>query len=184
MAFPDSAMTAFGPEMITSYYAWLLDGPHEAALMGAWHDQRLIGFCAAGVFRGLTCGFLRAHRLRLVLHVLRHPRLLVSSHIRARIRSATRITLRYSRVGRAATPPPGPPQFGVVAIATAPGARGSGAGKELMREAEDRARRTGHHRMVLTVHPDNVHAIRFYERLGWRRIANGHAWTGGMEKLL
>ena len=51
-----------------------------------------------------------------------------------------------------------------------------------MIDAEQRAGRLGHNRMVLTVHPDNDHAVRFYEQLGWVRLGNESAWSGAMEK--
>src|SRR3954470_12084088 len=66
LAFPDAAMTAFGPEAVRRYYLWLLEGPHDAGLMLAWRGDRLVGFCAAGWFRGAMRGFLRANRLYLV----------------------------------------------------------------------------------------------------------------------
>jgi ribosomal protein S18 acetylase RimI-like enzyme len=182
-AFPDAALTAFGPEALLRYYHWLLTGPHDAALVGAWQDQSLIGFCAAGAFRGAMSGFLRANRAYLAAHVLRHPRLALSPLIRDRIATALRITLRFSRLGRAAAPgPPTAPSFGILSIATDPRVRGAGAGRALMAEAEGRARRAGHLRMTLTVHPDNTRAVRFYEQLGWTRT--GDPWTGAMTREL
>jgi ribosomal protein S18 acetylase RimI-like enzyme len=187
-AFPDTAITAFGPEAIRRYYLWLLDGPHAAALMGAWQGGALVGFCAAGVFRGAMNGFLRANRWYLAAHVARHPRLALSPLIRDRIVTALKITLRFSRLAQAvpagpASAPPPSPSFGVLAIATDPRVRGAGAGRALMAEAEARARRLGHARMTLTVHPDNARAVRFYEQLGWARAAEV-PWTGTMVRAL
>jgi ribosomal protein S18 acetylase RimI-like enzyme len=183
-AFPDTAITAFGPEAIRRYYLWLLDGPHDAALMGAWQGGALVGFCAAGVFRGAMNGFLRANRWYLAAHVARHPRLALSPLIRDRILTALKITLRFSRLAQAVPAGPAPsPSFGVLAIATDPQVRGTGAGRALMAEAETRARQLGHTRMTLTVHPDNARAIRFYEQLGWARAAEV-PWTGTMVRAL
>lgn len=187
-AFPDSALTAFGDEAVRRYYAWLLDGPHDAVLAGAWDGDRLVGFCAAGVFRGAMNGFLRANRPYLIYRVATHPSLLFSELIRSRVRAALTITLRYSRIARrhtASSAGSAPPSFGVLSIATSPEARGRGAGRALMREAEERARLLGYGRMVLTVHPENVHAVRFYEELGWKRHASeGDAWSGAMHRVL
>jgi ribosomal protein S18 acetylase RimI-like enzyme len=181
-AFPDAALTAFGPEALRRYYAWLLEGPHDAVLVGAWQDDTLVGFCAAGVFRGAMSGFLRKNRAYLAAHVLRHPRLALSPLIRDRIAAALRITLRFSRLGRAAASGPRPaPSFGILSIATDPRIRGAGVGRALMAEAEGRARRSGHLRMTLTVHPTNARAVRFYEQLGWTRA---EPWTGAMTREL
>src|SRR5260221_11382617 len=135
-AFPDAAMTAFGPEAVRRYYLWLLEGPHDAALMLAWRGNRLVGFCAAGWFRGAVRGFLRANRLYLAGRVLRHPSLLRTKLVRERIALAARLMLRFSQFGRAPAKHPDVPQdvrrFGVLSIATGPDARGSGVGRALI----------------------------------------------------
>jgi len=191
-AFPDAALTAFGAEALRRYYRWLLDGPHDAALVGAWQDA-LVGFCAAGVFRGAMSGFLRAHRGYLAARILRHPGLALNPLIRDRIATALKITLRFSRLARrapaAAEQAAAPrPSFGVLSIATDPRVRGAGVGRALMHEAEARARRLGHARMTLTVHPDNTRAVRFYEQLGWVCARGPGAatgpWTGTMVREL
>lgn len=184
-AFVDGAITALGDEAVERYYAWLVEGPHDAVLSGAWLDDRLVGFCAAGVFRGAMSGFLRRNRAYLARHILRHPHLLLSSIVRDRIRAALSITMKFSRVRpKPATQVAAPPSFGVLAIATDETIRGTGAGRALMLDAEKRARAMGHSRMVLTVHPDNTRAVRFYEGLGWTRYEAGPTWAGVMEKLL
>jgi ribosomal protein S18 acetylase RimI-like enzyme len=181
-AFPDSAITAFGDEAVRRYYLWLLEGPHDAVVTGAWQGTTLVGFCAAGVFRGAMNGFLRANRRYLARHIALHPRLWLSSLIRDRIRTALAITVRFSR--RRTQVPPVAPSFGVLSIATDPNVRGAGAGRALMHEAETRARREGHARMTLTVHPENARAIKFYEQLGWSRSDVGGGWQGSMLKQL
>lgn len=189
-AFPESAITAFGPEVVRRYYQWLLEGPHDAALIGAWAHEKIVGFCAAGVYRGAMNGFLRANRVYLLAHMATHPLLLLSPLIRERVRRAIHITARFSRLSRRVTSAAGgagnAPQFGVLSIATAPDVRGHGAGRALMLDAEQRARAGGHARMVLTVHPDNHRAISFYEQLGWDRRIDPEttAWSGGMYKDL
>lgn len=183
-AFPDSAITAFGHELVERYYAWLHEGPHDAAVVGAFLDDRLIGFCAAGVFRNAMNGFLRDNRVRIAAHLARHPRLLASPLIRERIRDGLRITVRFSRLLRARPAGPSTPNFGVLAIGTDPDFRGTGAGRALMLEAEARARAGGFRRMTLTVHPHNTRAIRFYEQLGWARTSTQQPWAGSMFKVL
>jgi ribosomal protein S18 acetylase RimI-like enzyme len=181
-AFRDSVITAFGHEAIRRYYAWLLDGPHDAALVGAWRDGRLVGFCAAGSFNGALSGFLRANRTYLALRMATHPWLITSPLVRERVSQGLRILLRRNEPAPAQ---PSTRRFGILAIATDPDVRGSGAGRALMAEAEDRARRLGHERVVLTVHPRNTRAIEFYERLGWtRRVSPGSPWAGAMDKSL
>jgi ribosomal protein S18 acetylase RimI-like enzyme len=183
-AFPDSAITALGVEAVRRYYEWLIEGPHDAELTGAWDGTRLLGFCAAGVFRGAMNGFLRRNRRYLALRIATHPQLVLNPLIRDRLVRALKITLRFSRLARPTSPPTAAPAFGVLAIATDPDARGAGAGRALMIEAEERAIRLGYERMVLTVHPSNQRAVRFYEQLGWVRLGNDPVWSGAMEKPL
>jgi ribosomal protein S18 acetylase RimI-like enzyme len=187
-AFPDAAITSFGLEAVRRYYLWLIEGPHDAAVMGAFRHDTLLGFCAAGVFRGAMNGFLRENRAFLAHHLLLHPRLLASSLIRDRLREALRITARYSRRLRSTRSSSGSatdvPRFGVLSIATDPDVRGSGAGRALMLEAETRAREQHHDKMILTVHPENERAVRFYEQLGWVRSLDNQVWRGAMVKHL
>jgi ribosomal protein S18 acetylase RimI-like enzyme len=185
-AFPDAAITALGPDIVEHYYEWLLVGPHDAQILGAWSNGRLLGFCAGGVFRGAMSGFLRKNRIRLAARVARHPRLLANAIIRDRIVSAARTMIRFSRVTRAVTAPePAERRFGILAIATDPDVWGRGAGRALMQASEQRARELGFPVMTLTVHPDNHRAVAFYEQLGWTRTDEGTGpWNGQMRKVL
>ena len=183
-AFPESAITAFGDDFVVRYYRWLLESQTDAVLAGAFTDDRLAGFCAAGVFRNALNGFLRKERARIALHLLRRPRLFASPLIRDRIRSGLAITVKFSKLRRPARDVNRSPSFGVLAIATAPDVRGSGAGRALMLDAENRARTRGFERMSLTVHPSNARAIRFYEGLGWEPTEHATNWNGRMVKTL
>jgi len=170
-AFPKSAITALGPDVVERYYEWLLDGPHSAAIMGAWQGERIVGFCAGGIYRGALNGFLRKNRSFLIWHVATHPWLAFSPLVRQRLRRAYEVTLRFAR--RPAEPPAAPSAeapFGILSIATDPEVRGSGVGRALMQDAEARARDLGFKRMVLTVHPTNDVAIGFYRSLGWEMV--------------
>jgi ribosomal protein S18 acetylase RimI-like enzyme len=187
-AFPDSAITALGTEAVCRYYRWLVEGPHDASLMGAWQGGRLVGFCAAGVFRGAMNGFLRANRRYLAFHLATHPWLALNPLIRDRVRTAVQITVKFARRRQRRVAASGSqavaPSFGVLSIATDPAVRGAGAGRALMLDAEERARAQGHTRMMLTVHPDNERAVKFYEQLGWVRRAEAGAWSGSMQREL
>jgi ribosomal protein S18 acetylase RimI-like enzyme len=55
-------------------------------------------------------------------------------------------------------------------LASRPEARGKGVGSELMAAVEKAARQRGCRTLRLEVRTDNATAIRFYERLGYRRF--------------
>jgi ribosomal protein S18 acetylase RimI-like enzyme len=84
----------------------------------------------------------------------------------------------------AAAPNEGPRPFSILSIAVQPERRGCGIGALLLARAEADARQRGFKRMGLTVHADNVAAIRLYERCGWRPLARGTDGDLGMVKDL
>jgi ribosomal protein S18 acetylase RimI-like enzyme len=49
---------------------------------------------------------------------------------------------------------------------------------------EQAALQAGCAEMHLSVRPDNLGAVRFYEKLGWKRVRDAHAWGGKMSKKL
>lgn len=63
-------------------------------------------------------------------------------------------------------------------IYTLAAVHGSGLGPALMEAALTEARRRGHSRMLLGVHPDNQRARRFYERTGFRVIGEREFCVG------
>ena len=56
-AFPDSALTMLGTEVVRRYYEWQLTGPHDIAALGAFAGAGVEGYCFGGVFRGAMSGF-------------------------------------------------------------------------------------------------------------------------------
>jgi ribosomal protein S18 acetylase RimI-like enzyme len=72
----------------------------------------------------------------------------------------------------------GTPELG---IAVREGFRGQGLGTLLMNELAELARSAGIARLSLSVEPDN-HALRLYERLGYREVSRDD--TGGVRMVL
>lgn len=189
LAFPDSALTKLGVEATRRYYAWQLTGPHECRAFGAFLDGELGGFCFGGIFRGALSGFLRTNRWFLIGRILTRPHLLLHSVVRARLFQTRRILPRLVRPGRAGNqsgkriPKQTSRSFGILSIAVDPRCQGAGVGRALMEAAEAASREGAFSRMHLTVSPENIQAIRFYERLGWTRVAEEN-WQGRMMKSL
>lgn len=185
-AFPSSAMTKLGTEIVRLYYDWQLNGPHDAYAFGAFENGRCIGFCFGGEFVGATTGFLRKYKGRLIKRVLLRPWLVANSLFRNRLVSGVRLlSKRKSRSALANKAGlKDMKSFGILAIAVDPSYHGRGVGSLLMAEAESIARRRSYKRMHLTVSTKNNQAIRFYKGLGWVAVESGKEWTGGMYKLL
>jgi len=190
-AFPKSALTKLGVEAVRRYYEWQLIGPHECDALGAFLDDRLVGFCFAGVFKGAMSGFLQKNWLFLLRRVLVRPWLLMNPIFRERASMALRILRwllrqRFRRKRETfALPKQNPSKsYGILSIAVDPRYQGLGIGKMLMERAEAIAKEKGFYEMDLTVEPQNERAIRFYERLGWEKVINENGWAGRMRKRL
>lgn len=181
-AFPESALTRLGGDAPRRYYDWLLAGPHDAFPRGAFAEGRLVGFCFGGVYRGALTGFVRRDAAYLALRALLRPGLLLGGAFRRAAALGARLLVRAPR----RTPPPGgwAPSFGILSIAVHPEARGTGAARALMDDAEAEARRRGFALMHLSVRPENVRAVRFYEKCGWERREADGEWKGIMIKRL
>lgn len=190
-AFPDSLITALGPEAARRYYRWLLQGPHDSVGIAALDDGELAGFLVGGRFQGAVSGYMRANRPFLIGRMLLRPWLIARPDF---FRKVSWRTLK--RTFRRSAPPSGlnstlnstsKPRrsFGVLSIAVDPARQGRGVGAALMIEAERQAREQGYDAMDLTVAPTNAAAVRLYEKLGWSREtpADG-VWTGTMRKAL
>jgi ribosomal protein S18 acetylase RimI-like enzyme len=184
-AFPGSALTALGSGAVKRYYLWQLLGPHDVVAIGAVSNGNLEGFCFAGTFNASLAGYLDKNRNFLFWRLALRPWLLTNTLIRERIRMGVQRLLRFRRKKAAAkVGQTAPKQFGVLSIAVNPAAQGSGAGKAMMLWCEEAARTRGAGEMRLSVLPDNLRAIRFYERGGWEKSPANGLWRGTMLKRL
>lgn len=188
-AFPEAILTRLGHEPVRRYYEWLLTGPHDAHLLGAFEGGTLVGYCFGGRFHGSLTGFLREHPAHLAWRLAVRPSAVLEILRRfspAQLARLTRAVLRF-RAPRPGTPPAAVPDpktfsFGILAIAVDPVAHGRGVGRALMERSEEEALRRGYRWMHLTVHPGNRPAVRFYEKQGWTPA--GDPWEGRMTKRI
>jgi ribosomal protein S18 acetylase RimI-like enzyme len=178
-AFPDSALTRMGVEAVCRYYAWQLIGPQDCLAMGAFQGNILVGFIFAGVFRGALSGFISKNLWFLVGRVVTHPWMAFNPIFLDRIRMGLRVLKprRPMPIVTVLTKSKNGP-FGVLAIAVDPDLQKSGIGQLLMQCAEKATIERRYLEMVLTVHPANTHAVRFYEKLGWQKVSRVSEWDG------
>lgn len=185
LAFPDAALTQFGIEAVRRYYLWQLNGSHNSSCMGTFIDNQLAGYCFAGVFRSEEIGFLRNNKVFLVWRLITHPWLLNNEMVQNRISEFVQAVKKYTVRKQILIEPQAPvtKKFGILSIAVHPHYQGLGIGKLLVKDVETSARQNGFNSIRLSVHPDNLKAMLFYEKLGWQKIpaANG-IWVGYMAK--
>ena len=191
MAFPTSALTRLGTEAVYRYYEWLIVGPHDSANIGAFNGSHLVGFCFGGIFRGAMGGFLERNRLFLIRMVITRPWLLTNPLFRERAVFAVKYARRWRRARKSKPDPVNFFQsfvpkrtFGILSIAVHPEHQGKGIAQTMMEREERVAMERGFREMNLTVQPTNNRAIRFYEKMGWKRDMRGSKWTGSMTKAI
>lgn len=183
-AFPKSALTQLGAEVVRRYYQWQLCGPHDVVALGIFQGETLVGFCFGGVFRGALSGFLQKNKKYLFWRIITHPWLIANPLIRQRLDLSRSL---LSPAQNKSVPPPQnhAPAFGILSIATDPGMQNKGCGRQLMLQAEKVASERGFTHMHLSVDQDNLQAICFYEHAGWCKcLDETGGWHGHMEKQL
>jgi ribosomal protein S18 acetylase RimI-like enzyme len=183
-AFPKSTLGLLGARVVAKYYQWQLQGPHDAVALGIFHQQSLVGFCFAGIFRGALSGFLQKNKLFLAQQVLTHPSLIVTPFFREHLNLVWGV-LSPQPPRIVAQPLVPVKSFGILAIAIDPKIQRTGLGKQLMLETERVAVERDFEHLHLTVSTDNFQAIAFYEKLGWQKsMASDGVWHGVMVKNL
>lgn len=194
-AFPASALSSLGHDIVERYYLALL--PQAPTFLVHESRSGIDGFVVGGRLQDTMGAFLDANRWLLVARVLTRPHVLRASIARRRIVFAARFLRK--RLARPSSSPshvaPSCQQaaFRCLSIAVDPAARRQGVGKTLMAELMAAAHRTGARTIRLSVDPSNTGAIRFYEADGWQRVhlyaswfdsSPTQSWWGAMEKTL
>jgi len=193
-SFDDRALTQLGKGAVQRYYHWLLTGFSEVyPICAETIEGELAGFCFAGVYAGSFSGFLRANKWYLAGNMLVRPWLLLNPLIREQAKLALRTFKRLLKhrdrnedenrkkpsikikIGA---------NFGILSIAVDPTFQRQGVGELLMVEIEKKASVNDYSQLHLSVHPENLPAVKFYEKMGWQRALTDGKWEGKMFKGL
>ena len=184
-AFPGSSLTRLGLEAVRRYYVAQLDGSNECLALGAFQDDLMVGYIFAGVFHGVLTGFLHKNQVFLAGRVLTHPWLALDPMFRDAIKLALRKFKPKKSVTSGRDVSKGKmPAFVVLAIAVDPQLQKRGIGQLLMDYTEDEALQRGFMKMSLTVNPENIRAVQFYEKNGWQNSQNNFGKNIEMTKQL
>jgi ribosomal protein S18 acetylase RimI-like enzyme len=193
-SFDDRALSQLGSGAVKRYYRWLLTGFSEVfPICAQTEGGNLAGFCFMGVYAGSFSGFLNNNKWYLVGAVLKRPWLIANPLVRGQAKLAVR-TLRRTVGMRKINQHTRPSarenstikysSLGILSIAVDPAFQRRGVGELLMQRAEELACQNGYHQLHLSVHPDNLPAVKFYEKLGWEKLVGESDWTGKMIKRL
>ena len=160
-AFRSFFLTQLGPAFLRGYYATVLEYS-GGILLVAVQDESITGFVAGFVNPPGFYALLRKKRMRLGLAAL--PWLITHPANLARALSNYRLTLEESRE----TDPEISQVAELSSIAVGPDSRGTGAGKQLLGEFVDAARRAAAVRIMLTTDAAGNDATnQFYVRAGF-----------------
>lgn len=184
-AFPTAVLTQLGTEAVRRYYEWQLLPAHRRLCVGYFVEPSLWGYAFAGGGGGAVSGFVRRNKWFLLFRLLARPDLIFSGRARAAVRLGFSL-LHPAKRQRPSQPSlvSSGPSFGILAIAVDPSYQGKRIGGQLMDYCEVVARQHKCARMHLSVRPDNLQAVRFYENLGWVKESSKTPWSGFMEKML
>lgn len=189
-AFRESFLSQVGYDAVQKYYKWLMTPPNECYANCVFNEEELLGFCYAGVFRNAEVHFIKENALFLFGEIITKPQLWFSKMLWKRLGSSvlafsdyfkprSKEEMRELEAMRKA-------RFGILSIAVDEPHQGLGIGGLLEHEVERTARSKGYSRIVLSVHPDNQKAVKFYKKRGWYEIYPDptRAWQGYMEKIV
>ena len=172
-AFPSAAMTRLGLEVVRRYYDWQINGPHDCIPIGYFIDDRMVGFCFWGVFRGATGGFIRKEKFFLIRKVIITPSLWLNRTAFSRMITGINIILpkkRKQHINPITESVTKKGRCSILSIAVSPRCQGKGVGKAILREVEKFARLAGYEAIYLSVHKSNQSGVGFYKANGFEVV--------------
>ncbi len=195
-SFSDRALIKLGYKAVKRYYSFLLNEfSLSKPVCAISNDGCIVGFCFAGCYSGSFSGYIKKNFLFLIGRVLVHPWLIFDTNFQELTKPVLnvvrrtfhdRITKRSSRNLHASIAKDSSliDHWGILAIAVDPEYQRQGIGEMLMSYAEAHASTIGVKNIELSVHPENIPAVSFYEKIGWEKVQTSSKWTGLMIKRL
>ena len=195
-SFHDRALTQLGKEAVKRYYDIVLkDYQISYPICAVKNEGVICGFCFAGLYPNALSKFLRTNKGFLLSCIILHPWLITKSVIRQQLWLAIRLFFtQYGKdteyKGNTSNTNPDSPNnhgnsyLGILSIAVHPSYQRKGIGELLLKRSEDIAIEHNFQNLRLTVHPQNLPAVRFYEKTGWEKIHTEGQWEGQMMKSI
>ena len=189
-AFQESLISKLGTKVTKAYYKWQFESPDDVYSIGAFIDNRLVGFSFGGIFKMALGGFIANNRKLVFSQILLHPWVLLHPHFTKKILLGLRLFFLFPKKGHqnkfqnAEFSKKGKPYFGILSIAINSSARGKGVGRLLMERTETLAKENEFRKMLLSVDPNNKNAVDFYLHLGWEKEMLTTEWNGKMIKFI
>lgn len=188
-AFPGSVLSKFGVQTIEEYYHWQMIPPNICYAIGAFDKTDMLGFVFAGKFRNAELYFIQENIFFLFCQLLLHPGIIFSQHLFHRFGTTIAAVKEHFKDGRQRkiqSTPANKKRFGILSIAVRPRSQHGGIGKLLVEKVEQLARDQGFDVISLSVDPDNIGSVQFYEHTGWERVFDSpdNGWQGHLIKQI
>jgi len=172
LSFPGYFMTEMGPGWLRALYRHFIQHEQGIAVVVTDEADEVLGFAVGGA------ATIRAEFLRTALY--RYPHLIIGKFVTVGIvrRKLSREILRRFSPGRqeAQTATTRPPQAAgarvgdLLSIGVFPHSQGSGAAGKLIGYFGDLCAEAGYTVLELSVEADNLRAVAFYKKLGWKVV--------------
>lgn len=188
-AFPKSVWTKLGKDIVEKFYLSHLHSSHPVVhATGAFHEGNCVGFCFSGIYYLRVSGFISNNRNSLAMRLAIKPWLLFDPLFFGKLKRGIHILKRFSSKEKSPANQKiishKVKSFGVLVIAVLPNYQRFGIGKLLIKDAEEKALKSGFGQMNLKVNTDNYKGISFYENLSWEKVFVNQSWDGLMIKKL
>lgn len=186
-AFPHLLWTSLTPELVAKYFAWQTVQAHDWIALGAWVENKLVGYCVGARSHVPLDKFYIHHLYEIARGLSFHSaRLLLAYFFKRAGKFAAKLfrgTAKSTsvRIGEYCGPSSNP--FYIVFVGVDSEQCGLGIGKHLVRRMEKEACVRGFAVGQLDVEAKNTSAVRVYESLGWRIVLKT-ANRLRMEKML
>lgn len=180
-AFPGEFLTLLGSRFLRSFYKYYCNHPDAIFLLAKDNKNGLIGGLVAG-----GAPYVRAHFMRkyipMYLPVILYKSLM-NSKVRKRLmeHTANAVSSLSKKIGIAKNRNQAPDNeyydpssSSLLSICTHSEYRGKGAAAALMEAFKEESEKRGYHSMRLSVHNNNVAAIKLYKKMGWNIVMESH----------
>lgn len=187
-AFPDSLLTLFGEIAILKYYEWQMEPPNRCFAIGAFEEDRLLGFSFSGILNNAELFFIKKHLIFFTWYSFKHPKLLLDKRIINQIRKSVSYVKEYIKKKQPIKVNDRmlkDKSFGILSTAVAPEYQGHGIGRLLTENVEKFARENNYPTIRMSVEQNNIPSVKLHEKLGYKKVLSDEGiWQGIMIKKL
>ena len=169
-AFLQGEMNFMPPELLSKYFAWQTRNARDFIALGAWFENKLVGFCIGATTYVNRHDFCRQHSHEISQYANHSPTSVTIRFGKRLYRAIGRIWRRGLKIKQQDSSPmclTPSTSYHLIWVAVEPEFAGRGIGRRLLTAMEAQVAEKGFESIYLWVDLDNTCAIRLYKSLGW-----------------